>query len=91
MSRTITIAAGTFKKCVVSLVFKSYIIKAIYVKPLIRERFSLDVNITYNTLYIQIGRKSISAPQIIFGLEYLICGAFNILKQASPCVNSQIH
>lgn len=46
-SRTITIAAGTFKTCVF-LLFKRYIVKTIYVKHLIRERFSLNVNIKYN-------------------------------------------
>lgn len=41
----------------VFLLFKNYIMKAIYVKHLIRERFSPNVNITYNTLYIKIGEK----------------------------------
>lgn len=50
----------------VFLLLKNYIIKAIYVKHLIRERFSPNVDITYNTLYTQTGGKNPHPRQILF-------------------------
>ena len=74
---------------------KSHIIKTIYVKHLIRERFSLNVNITYNTfLYSDfkknLGKKNpLSLFPISFDLDQWIRDGFKNLNLASSCFNLQ--
>jgi hypothetical protein len=71
MSPMITIAAGTVNKCAL---FKSSIIKAIYVKHLIREKFSLNVNITQYFFIFKWGEGPLLALCVVFGLGYEMWG-----------------
>lgn len=52
-----------------SLLLKSYIIKAIYVLPLIRGRLSLNVNVTWTTFSIGPGEEPAISSYIILHLD----------------------